>query len=170
MNSYLQKCKKTVTFLQITAANLLECCRVACSMELKLNLFWNIYQKRTQQLEPVEQQHPNTITLSQVHCLSVSKKKKKIRESGERLITDRCEKQIKMLVSNYWPSALFYQAGITLETAACCEKAFKAIYTLKSLKYPSHLSLLAKWKEFSYICITSAILLPVKTIFLAPQK
>lgn len=48
----------------------------------------------------MEQQHPNTVTLTQVHGLSVSKKTNG-GERSERVITDLCEKQIKMSVSNY---------------------------------------------------------------------
>lgn len=68
-------------------------------LSVKFDYFYRtIYQKKRQKLEPVEQ-HLNTNTLSQVHSLSVSKNG----ESGEseRVITDLCEKQIKMSVSNY---------------------------------------------------------------------
>lgn len=57
------------------------------------------FEKGRQQLELMEQQHPNTVTLTQVHSLSVSKKNSG--ETSERVITDLCEKQIKMSVSNY---------------------------------------------------------------------
>ncbi len=141
-NLWLHTPKQTCHISTIFVANLKESC-------LELKPFSELFIKGGCNSWS---QSSNNVLLLQHDKFTVGVSQKKMgRET--RVMTDLCEKQIKMLVSNYWPSACFREL-------TSCWKRLPAVsvsgHLCKSqLKCP-HLSLSAKWKRSD--CITFAML------------